>query len=103
MKLIGFFSLHIACKYQEIYYPHIKIFLSDEFTFEDYLHIEDKLLHQLNFQIQVPFDVSYTQILIKFFNLQDKINEKFMILVKKCLALNILRKYDIKEIIFGFI
>lgn len=103
MKLIGFFSLHIACKYQEIYYPHIKIFLLNEFTFDDYLHIEDKLLHQLNFEIQVPFDISYIEILKKFFILNDKYYNIFIILIKKCLALNILRKYDIKEIIFGFI
>lgn len=103
MKLIGFFCLHIACKYQEIYYPHIKIFLSDEFTFEDYLHIEDKLLHHLNFKIQVPFDLSYIEILKKFFVFSDQNHNQMVILIKKCLSLNILRKFDIKEIIFGFI
>ena len=103
MKLIGYFCLHIACKYQEIYYPHIQVFLSDEFTFEDYIHIEEKLLHHLEFNIQVPFDLSYIIILQKFFGFDDEKKNEILIKIKKGLSTNILRKYDIKEIIFGFI
>jgi hypothetical protein len=79
------------------------VFLSDEFTFEDYLHIEDKLLHHLNFRIQVPFDLSYIEILKKFFLFGDQNHHSLVVLIKKGLALNILRRFDIKEIIFGFI
>ena len=91
----------MACKYQEIYYPFISVFLQKEFSFEDYLHIEEKVLISLDYRIHVPFDLSYISIIKKFFGFNQKYVETMVRLLKIGLAGNFLRCYDIKKILLG--
>ena len=61
----------MACKFQEIYYPHLSNFLKSEFSFDDYNFIESAILTRMDFDIFLPFDISYLSILRKFLDLKD--------------------------------
>ena len=61
----------MACKFQEIYYPHLSNFLKSEFSFDDYNFIENAILTRLDFEIFLPFDINYVSILRKFLDLKD--------------------------------
>ena len=101
MKLIALTCTHIACKYQEIYYPYITQFLRNEFSFEDYSYIEDSLLRRIDFKIQVPFDLDYISIIKKYMGFNRKYMEFSIQMLKIGLASNNLRRYNVKDILIG--
>ena len=101
VRLIALCCTHIACKYQEIYYPYITRFLKNEFSFEDYSYIEDSLLRRIQFKIQVPFDLDYINIIKKYFKFNLKYTDFMLQLLKIGLACNHLRRYDVKDILIG--
>jgi hypothetical protein len=103
IKLMALVCTHIACKYQEIYYPYVAQFLKNEFSFEDYIFIEENLLKDLDFKIQVPFDLNYVCIIQKYLELNIKFVEFIFQMFKLGLATNTLRKYDVKSILLGIL
>ena len=91
----------MACKYQEIYYPFISAFLEKEFAFDDYLHIEERLLENIDYRIQVPFDLCYLSVIKSFFGFNMNYVYLMVRFLKIGLAANFLRQYDIKQLLLG--
>lgn len=65
-QLLGITSLFIACKYEEIGFPHISYFV--EFTAKTYtkteiLEMESDILNILNFELNLPSSINFYEIL----------------------------------------
>ena len=101
--LISICCLHIACKYQEIYYPYVTQFLKNDFSFEDYMFIEECILKHLQFKIQVPFDLNYISVIKLYLGLNMRFVEFIFQMFKLGLASNTFRKYDVKSILMGIL
>lgn len=93
--------MHLACKYQEIYYPYVSQFLTNEFSFDDYIFVEENLLLDLDFRVQVPMDLNYVAIVKKYFGFNMRFVEFIFQLLKIGLACNRLRRYNVRSIIIG--
>lgn len=74
-QLLGITSLLIACKAQEIYYPHLNKFIlatGDAYTKEDIIMMENEILKILSFNIIYPTMNDFYNILSKFYNFDRK-------------------------------
>lgn len=74
-QLLGITSLLIACKSQEIYYPHLNKFVQatgDAYTKEDIIRMENEILKILSFNIVYPTSNDFFNILSKLFNFNRK-------------------------------
>lgn len=65
-QLLGITSLFIACKYEEICFPHISYFV--EFTAKTYtkteiLEMESDILNTLTFELNLPSSINFFEIL----------------------------------------
>ena len=74
-QLLGITSLLIACKSQEIYYPHLSKFVlatGDAYTKEDIMKMENEILKILSFNIIYPTSNDFYNILSKLYNFDRK-------------------------------
>ena len=74
-QLLGITSLLIACKSQEIYYPHLNKFImttGGAYTKEDIIMMENEILKVLCFNIIYPTSNDFYNILSKLYNFDRK-------------------------------
>ena len=75
LQLVGICALLIACKYEEIYPPHIKdfIYVTDKaYTSDQLLKMEIDMLDTLNFNITIPSIIRFYERWAKLAEIEEK-------------------------------
>jgi cyclin B len=75
LQLVGVASMFIACKFEEIYIPHLKdfVYLTDNaYPYQEILSMEVKILKTLSYDILIPTPLQFFELISKHFNLNIK-------------------------------
>ena len=75
LQLLGIAALLIACKSQEIYYPHMNEFIDitdNAYNKNELIEMEENILKVLNFNILAPTCNDFYNIIAKAFNFNEK-------------------------------
>jgi len=75
LQLLGVAAMFIACKFEEIYTPHIKdfVYITDNaYSTQEILQMEVKVLKSLNYDVLIPTPLLFFQLISKYFNLNKK-------------------------------
>ena len=79
LQLVGIASLLIACKYEEIYVPNLKLFVyvtDKAYEKEQLLQMENEILRNLDFDLTYPSPLRFLEILcvkLNYFSEEEKI------------------------------
>lgn len=74
-QLLGITSLFIACKYEEISFPHISYFVectAKTYTKQEILEMESEILNVLNFELNLPSCISFYEIISLIYELNKE-------------------------------
>jgi len=75
LQLLGVASMFIACKFEEIYTPHIKdfVYITDNaYSIKDILDMEVQILNTIKYNVLAPTPLQFFELIAKFFNFNHK-------------------------------
>jgi len=75
LQLLGMAALLIACKESEIIFPSLNVILAfseNAYSKEELIHMERKIIKELNFDILAPTAEEFYEINAQFFNFSDE-------------------------------
>ncbi len=75
LQLLGVASMFIACKFEEIYTPHIKdfVYITDNaYTIKEILDMEIQILNCIKYDVLAPTPLQFFELIAKFFNFNQK-------------------------------
>lgn len=75
LQLLGVAAMFIACKFEEIYTPHIKdfVYITDNaYSYQEILQMELNILINLDYDILIPSPLQFFELITKYFNLNQR-------------------------------
>jgi hypothetical protein len=75
LQLLGVTSMFIACKFEEIYTPHIKdfVYITDKaYSIKEVLNMELDILKSLSFHVVTPTPINFYQLIAKKLDFNTK-------------------------------
>lgn len=97
LQLVGVAALFIACKYEEIYPPELKLFVyitDNAYQKKDVLDMEYEILKTLEFEITVPTALNYLDFIVLRLGMTDQKVNQVKYLLELSLINGKMKKYS---------